>query len=605
MCGIIGACSEQDVTPFLLEGLHRLAYRGYDSAGLVVIDAAHHLQRKRALGKVQNLVDLIAQQPVHGTTGIAHTRWATHGLPSEENAHPHISNQSISIVHNGIIENFEMLRAELLAKGYTFTSQTDSEVIAHLLHDYAQEETDFLKVLLRLADALNGAYALAILCNEKAEKIWAIRKGSPLVIGLGNQENFLASDQLALLPATQRFIYLQEGDIACITKETVTLWDQAGQVVTRPVLTSTLSHDAASKGAFRHFMLKEIFEQPEALAKATQQTQIKQSIDDHLFNRAAAQLLNAAQHIYIVACGTSYNAGLTAKYWFEAIADIPCYVEIASEFRYREPVAPAYTLFITISQSGETADTLAALKLAKTMNFIGFLTICNSAESSLVRESDAMILTHAGPEIGVASTKAFTNQLLILLLAVLMRAQNAGKNIDALLTAVLDLPTYANQILTSSAQIKLLAQKFIHVKNTLFLGRGAIFPIASEGALKLKELSYIHAEAYPAGELKHGPLALVDADMPIILLAPHNHLFEKIYSNAQEIKARGGQLLILTDAPHRFIDFGDVLVMPAVPHCIEPILYTIPLQLFAYYVAVLKGTDVDQPRNLAKSVTVE
>lgn len=605
MCGIVGACSEHNVTAFLLEGLQRLAYRGYDSAGLVVLDKNHHLQRRRALGKVENLIHLIEKDPVSGQSGIAHTRWATHGLPSEANAHPHTSYDAISIAHNGIIENFSILRDTLTQQAYHFTSQTDSEVIAHLLHYYTTQEPDFLSALLKLADTLIGAYALAILCKDSPEKIWAIRKGSPLVIGVGAKENFLASDQLALLPATQQFIYLQEGDIACLTAESITIWDHSGALVTRPTITSNTSYAAVSKGQFRHFMLKEIFEQPQTLAKVIQHSFAEHTAHQRFFNAAAHRLLTTAKQIYILACGTSYNAGLTAKYWFEAIAGIPCYVEIASEFRYRHPVAPDGTLLITLSQSGETADTLAALRLATSMNFIGSLALCNVAESALVRESNAAILIDAGPEIGVASTKAFTNQLLTLLLSAMSCSEHAGKNIESLLASVLDLPAYVNQMLTAENQIKECAQKFIHVVSTLFLGRGINFPIAAEGALKLKELSYIHAESYPAGELKHGPLALVDANLPIILLAPNNPLLEKTYSNAQEIKARNGKLLIFTDVPERFSDLGDVLPMPSVPNCLEPIVYTIPLQLFAYYVAVLKGTDVDQPRNLAKSVTVE
>jgi len=605
MCGIVGACGKQDVTGFLLEGLHRLAYRGYDSAGLVVLDKNHHLQRRRALGKVDNLNLLIAEDPVSGRTGIAHTRWATHGLPSETNAHPHNSYDAISIAHNGIIENFAILRDTLIKQNYHFTSETDSEVIAHLLHYYTTQEKDFLSALVKLEHTLIGAYALAIMCKDTPGKIWAIRKGSPLVIGVGDQENFLASDQLALLPVTQQFIYVQEGDIVCLTAKSINIWDQNGAPAIRAAITSNTNYTEVSKGQFRHFMLKEIFEQPHTLAQVIQNCFAEHTAHNRFFNAQAHRLLTSAKQIYILACGTSYHAGLTAKYWFEALAGIPCYVEIASEFRYRQPVAPDGTLLITLSQSGETADTLAALRLATTMNFIGSLAFCNVAESALVRESDAAILIDAGPEIGVASTKAFTNQLLMLLLAAMTCKADAGKNIEPLLAAVLDLPAYVNQILTADSQIKACAEKFIHVTSTLFLGRGVNFPIAAEGALKLKELSYIHAESYPAGELKHGPLALVDAHLPIILLAPNNALLEKTYSNAQEIKARNGKLFIFTDVPERFSDLGAVLTMPSLPNCLEPIVYTIPLQLFAYYVAVLKGTDVDQPRNLAKSVTVE
>jgi glutamine---fructose-6-phosphate transaminase (isomerizing) len=605
MCGIVGVSSKKDVVAFLLAGLQRLAYRGYDSAGLVVLDKQHNLQRRRALGKVENLIHVTTENPISGTTGIAHTRWATHGLPSEANAHPHTSHNLISIVHNGIIENFSDLRDMLSKKNYCFTSETDSEVIAHLLHYYITQEKTFLSALLKLKQTLSGAYALAIISQDTPEKIWAIRQGSPLVLGIGDKENFLASDQLALLPVTQQFIYPQEGDMICLTAESIDMWDQQGTPVTRTAITSNTNYTEVNKGVFRHFMLKEIFEQPQTLAHVIQHCFAEHRHHDRFFNADAHRLLLAAKHIYILACGTSYNAGLTAKYWFEALAGIPCYVEVASEFRYRHPVVPNDTLLITISQSGETADTLAALRLATTMNFIGTLTLCNVAESALVRESDAAIFINAGPEIGVASTKAFTNQLLTLFFCVLTCAQQAGKNIAPHMAEILDLPAYVNQILTIKNDIQACAEQFMHVVSALFIGRGAHFPIAAEGALKLKELSYIHAESYPAGELKHGPLALVDAHLPIILLAPNNALLEKTYSNAQEIKARHGKLLIFTDAPERFQDLGTVLTIPSMPDCLSPIVYTIPLQLFAYYVAVSKGTDVDQPRNLAKSVTVE
>jgi glucosamine--fructose-6-phosphate aminotransferase (isomerizing) len=605
MCGIIGACAERNVTPILLEGLKRLEYRGYDSAGVAVIDNQNELQRRRVLGKVQNLINLIEKQPLQGTVGIGHTRWATHGAPNETNAHPHISNRSISLAHNGIIENFEPIRHELIEKGYQFTSETDTEAAVHLLHHYLQEEKNFLHVLLKLAQVLQGAYALAIIDTEIPQQIWAIRKGSPLVIGLGIHENFLASDQLALLPVTNEFIYLHEGDIACLTQTSVQIWDQMGNAVQRNITTASITLNATTKGDFRHFMLKEIFEQQQTALNLIEHTFEQQRFKTDAFISTTDQLLKQAKQIYIIACGTSYHAGLVAKYWLEHMTQTPCQVEIASEFRYRSPVAAPGTLLITISQSGETADTLAALRLAKQMNFIGCLAICNVPGSSLARESDALISTQAGPEIGVASTKAFTNQLLALLTVVVRLAEQKGEIINESLAAIFSLPTYINEVLSLDEQIKKLAQQFIHTKNTLFLGRGTLFPIAAEGALKLKELSYIHAEAYPAGELKHGPLALVDRNMPIVLLAPKNKLLEKIYSNAQEIKAREGRLFILTDEPLRFAHLGETLTLPSIPEIIAPIIYSIPLQLFAYHVAVLKGTDVDQPRNLAKSVTVE
>ncbi len=605
MCGIVGAIAERDVVPILLEGLKRLEYRGYDSAGVAILDEKQALQRRRVLGKVQNLVNLIESEPLHGALGIAHTRWATHGIPAEINAHPHVSNGSIALVHNGIIENCEEIKEKLKCAGYAFNSETDTEVFAHLLHSLYSEEKDFLKALQKTSQALRGAYAVAIICRDSPGQLWAVRKGCPLVIGLGIQENFLASDKLALLPVTQQFIYLEEADIACISRKDIQIWDVSGVKVQRQISVSNLTKDMASKGQFRHFMAKEIFEQPRVLHDVVASFCPQGKFDAASFGKLAYKLFEQTKQVVIVACGTSYHAGLVAKYWFERIAGIPCTVEVASEFRYRSPVVVPGSLFVTISQSGETADTLAALRLAKTMKYVGLITICNVAESSLVRESDAVLLTEAGPEIGVASTKAFTTQLLILLLTVMTIANIHHQNIEALSKAVLSIPHYLDEVLALDDLLKQLAHQFFHKKDTLFLGRGANFPIALEGALKLKELSYIHAEAYPAGELKHGPLALVDHDMPIILLAPKNALVEKIYSNAQEVKSRNGQLFVFTNDSASFAALGSIIPMPSVAEIIEPIIYTIPLQLFAYHVAVLKGTDVDQPRNLAKSVTVE
>lgn len=606
MCGIIAAVAKRDVVPILLAGLQRLEYRGYDSAGLAVrCPDKGTLERQRVVGKVQKLIDVLENEPLSGTIGIAHTRWATHGVPNQINAHPHDSHQILMLVHNGIVENFISLRQELMNEHYEFVSQTDTEVVAHLLHHYQKTETLFIDALLRLNQSLQGAYALAIINNQAPDELWAIRKGSPLVIGIGIQENFLASDQIALFPVTNRFIHLEEGDIACITTNEIKIWNQAGEMVSRPETTSSLNHEMVSKGIYRHFMLKEIFEQPEALQRLLNHAFIQNELRPEPFGGKVSSLCKKAKQIYIIACGTSYHAGLVAKYWLEEIAGIPTYVEVASEFRYRHASIPADSLLITISQSGETADTLAAAKIAPLLHFIGHITICNIAESALARLADAVILTEAGPEIGVASTKAFTNQLLALLIMVLATAQERHRDIKELILPVLNLPFYTTQVLKLNEMLKHHAQQFCHTNHLLFLGRGINFPIAAEGALKLKELSYLHAEAYPAGELKHGPLALIDSNMPCLLLAPSNKMIEKIYSNAQEIKTRDGKLFILTDEVSRFSEVGEVLTMPTIPEIIVPIIYTLPLQLLAYHVAVLKGTDVDQPRNLAKSVTVE
>jgi glucosamine--fructose-6-phosphate aminotransferase (isomerizing) len=605
MCGIVGAVAERNVVPVLIEGLKRLEYRGYDSAGLALLNVQHHIERRRVFGKVNNLVKLLEEKPVHGTTGIAHTRWATHGAPDELNAHPHVSNDTLALVHNGIIENCDEMRAKLIAAGYKFTSKTDTEVFVHYLHQQYELLKDFRQALEATAKALHGAYAIAIICKDQPDELWLVRKGCPLVIGVGIEENFVASDKLALLPVTQKFILLEEGDIARVRKNHVAIWDMEGKPVERAVSESSLTADHVSKGEYRHFMMKEIFEQPVVAQNILMRAFDGYRLKPEPFGEDVQKLFQRAKQILIIACGTSYHAGMVAKYWFESIAKIPCQVEIASEFRYRSPVAMPDTLFITVSQSGETADTLAALRLAKKMNFAGCLAICNVAESSLSRESDATILTYAGPEIGVASTKAFTAQLMTFLLSVLSLARLRGEEVAAYKQALLTLPVLLTEVLNIDEAVRQLAHQFIQKNHALFLGRGVNFPVALEGALKLKELSYIHAEAYPAGELKHGPLALVDHEMPIIFIAPKNSLHDKLYSNAQEVKSRDGQLFILTNDPTVYESLGATISMPTVPDILEPIIYTIPLQLFAYHVAVLKGTDVDQPRNLAKSVTVE
>ncbi len=609
MCGIVGAVAERNVVAILLAGLQRLAYRGYDSAGLAVSGEA--LERRRVEGKVERLAELLAERPLRGQTGIAHTRWATHGVPSKNNAHPHWSEGDIALVHNGIIENHEALRQSLSEQGYVFNSDTDTEVIVHLIHRYYQQTQDLLSAVQESLKDLEGAYALAIICRQEPERLIAARRGSPLVLGLGIDEHFIASDASALLPVTQRFIYLEEGDVVAMQRQQADIYDADGKRVEREVHTSELQADAVERGEYRHYMLKEIFEQPSALAATLEGRLQGQCIDPDLLGEGSAELLKGIKAVQIVACGTSYYAGLVASYWLESLAHIPCHVEVASEFRYREPLASPDTLFITISQSGETADTLAALEYAKTLGFDNTLSICNVAESALVRASDWALMTHAGPEIGVASTKAFTTQLLVLLLlsTVVGRLQgrlSADKETD-IVQALRKLPHDCERMLEQHQAVTELAQTFADKQNALFLGRGVHYPIAKEGALKLKEISYIHAEAYPAGELKHGPLALIDADMPVVAVAPNDHLQEKLKSNLQEVQARGGQLLIFTDhkASMPSSDYVTVIEVGAVNNISSPILYTLPLQLLAYEAALIKGTDVDQPRNLAKAVTVE
>ncbi|MBF4555567.1 glutamine--fructose-6-phosphate transaminase (isomerizing) [Pseudomonas sp. p50] len=610
MCGIVGAVAERNITAILLEGLKRLEYRGYDSAGVAVYTNDEKLERMRRPGKVSELELALEVEPLVGRLGIAHTRWATHGAPCERNAHPHFSGD-LAVVHNGIIENHEALRAQLKAMGYVFTSDTDTEVIAHLLNHKLKDLPDLTVALKATVKELHGAYGLAVISAKQPDRLVAARSGSPLVIGLGMGENFLASDQLALRQVTDRFMYLEEGDIADIRRDSVQIWDVNGQVVERESVQYRDGAEAADKGEFRHFMLKEIHEQPAVVQRTLEGRLSPNGVLVQAFGPQAAELFAKVRNVQIVACGTSYHAGMVARYWLEELAGIPCQVEVASEFRYRKVVVQPNTLFVTISQSGETADTLAALRNAKELGFLASLAICNVGISSLVRESDLTLLTQAGREIGVASTKAFTTQLVGLLLLTLSLGQvrgTLGAGVEATLVEELRrLPTRLGEALAMDSTVEKIAELFAEKNHTLFLGRGAQFPVAMEGALKLKEISYIHAEAYPAGELKHGPLALVDNDMPVVTVAPNNELLEKLKSNLQEVRARGGELIVFADEKAGMTN-GEgthVVHMPHIHDILSPILYTIPLQLLSYYVAVLKGTDVDQPRNLAKSVTVE
>lgn len=610
MCGIVGAVAERNVVPILMEGLRRLEYRGYDSAGIAVMEGAA-VSRLRRLGKVQQLQNALDDTPLRGSTGISHTRWATHGAPSESNAHPHMSHDNITIVHNGIIENYEELRKDLKAHGYRFESETDTEVVAHRIRYHLESVGDLTEAVKATVAELEGAYALVVMSASDPHKLVLARAGCPVVIGLGLDENFVASDVAALLPVTRKFQFLEEGDIAIVEQKKVTIFDATGEQVERPVKESELTADAAERGSFRHFMQKEIHEQAAAVARTLEERIANGKVMDAAFGPGAVQVLDATRGVHIVACGTSYHAGLVARYWIEQLCRLPCTVEIASEYRYRSPVVPAHTLFIAISQSGETADTLAALRAAKELGYESTLCICNVPESSMVRESELVMMTRAGPEIGVASTKAFTTQLaaLALLTVALARRNGLEKERERALVAQLgELPGLIEQVLSLDSAIEALAEHFVDKHHALFLGRGVQNPVAMEGALKLKEISYIHAEAYAAGELKHGPLALVDEDMPVVAVAPDNELLEKLKSNLQEVRARGGQLYVFADPR---VQFGDrvgihTMRMPALIQDFQaPILYTIPLQLLAYHVAVLKGTDVDQPRNLAKSVTVE
>ncbi|MCG7974926.1 MAG: glutamine--fructose-6-phosphate transaminase (isomerizing) [Candidatus Thiodiazotropha taylori] len=608
MCGIVGGIAHRDVVPVLMEGLKRLEYRGYDSAGVAVLDENQHLQRIRSVGKVSSLKGLIDQADLSSKLGIAHTRWATHGMPSERNAHPHMSGEQVAIVHNGIIENYADLREELSDKGFVFTSETDTEVIAHLLADIMKSQTDIVEAVRQASNKLIGAYALAVVSPDDPDQMVVIRAGSPLVIGLGDEENFIASDVFALLPVTQQFIFLEEGDLAHITREKVTIADLHGEPIEREIRTSQVSAAKAEKGPYRHYMLKEIFEQPAVIAETLEGRIHKGRLLEESFGHEAKALLDKTRNVHIVACGTSFHAGLVARYWLEEIG-VHCSVEVASEFRYREVVVPDDTLFVTISQSGETADTLAALRGSESKGYLGSMVICNVPESSLVRESNVALMTRAGPEIGVASTKAFTTQLVALRLFTLALAKRRGMSEEReqeLVNELHALPRQVEVILKLNDQIKQMANAFAERHHALFLGRGCFYPIAMEGALKLKEISYIHAEAYPAGELKHGPLALVDAEMPVICALPDDPLLEKVISNLQEVRARGGELFLFSDHNVKIgLDHYQNLTLSDIYPSTSPIVYSIPLQLLAYHVALLKGTDVDQPRNLAKSVTVE
>ncbi|MEQ9918105.1 glutamine--fructose-6-phosphate transaminase (isomerizing) [Pectobacterium aroidearum] len=610
MCGIVGAVAQRDVAEILLEGLRRLEYRGYDSAGLAVVDSEGNVARLRRLGKVQVLSQAAEESDLQGGTGIAHTRWATHGEPSEENAHPHVS-EHITIVHNGIIENHEPLRELMIGRGYRFVSETDTEVVAHLVHfEQQQNGGTLVEVVKRVIPQLRGAYGMVVLDNRDPSILVAARSGSPLVIGRGVGENFIASDQLALLPVTRRFMFLEEGDIAEITRRDVRVFDKAGQLATREEIESKVNYDAGDKGAYRHYMQKEIYEQPMAIKNTLEGRFSHGEINLSELGPKADELLAKVEHVQIIACGTSYNSGMVSRYWFEALAGIPCDVEIASEFRYRKPAVRKNSLMITLSQSGETADTLAALRLSKELGYLGSLAICNVAGSSLVRESDLALMTKAGVEIGVASTKAFTTQLTVLLMLVARVGRLRGMDTQIehdIVHGLQALPARIEQMLSQDKLIESLAEGFSDKHHALFLGRGDQYPIAMEGALKLKEISYIHAEAYAAGELKHGPLALIDADMPVVVVAPNNELLEKLKSNIEEVRARGGELYVFADEDAGFTSSENMKIIP-LPHIeevIAPIFYTVPLQLLSYHVALIKGTDVDQPRNLAKSVTVE
>ncbi len=611
MCGIVGAVAERDVTPILIEGLRRLEYRGYDSAGLTVLDSAAALARVRVPGKVASLATAASQSGLQGRVGIAHTRWATHGAPTEANAHPHQCRNDVAVVHNGIIENHEVLRAQQLAAGHRFTSQTDTEVIAHAVYNHHIEAgCRLVEAVLKASRELVGAYALGVISRHEPDTLVAARSGSPLVIGVGIGEHFIASDVAALLPVTRRFIFLEEGDIAEIRRDAVTLFNAQGEPVERPVRESQLSADAAEKGPYRHYMLKEIHEQPRAIAETLEGRTAAGGVLEAAFGPEAAALFGRVRRVQIIACGTSYHAGMVARNWFEGLAGVPCRVEVASEFRYRHPVPEPDALVVAISQSGETADTLAALKAAREWGFGPSVAICNVAESALVREADLALMTRAGPEIGVASTKAFTTQLVALLLLVtaLGRRFRINAALEAEIVAELvALPRQIEEVLQLDGEIHQLAERFSDKQHALFLGRGVQYPVALEGALKLKEISYIHAEAYPAGELKHGPLALVDEEMPVIAVAPTDALLEKLKSNLEEVRARGGELYVFADHSSGMngSDRFHLTVVPPVGSHVAPIAFTIPLQLLAYHVAVLKGTDVDQPRNLAKSVTVE
>lgn len=606
MCGIVGAAAQRNVTKILVEGLKRLEYRGYDSAGIAVLSNSE-LELRKALGKVAELEAKCIANPVKGHLGIAHTRWATHGKPSETNAHPHYSDH-IAVVHNGIIENHAQLRAELKSQGYEFYSETDTEVVAHLIHSLYEKTGSLKESLAQAINTFDGAYALGVISTREPDTIVCARSGSPLVVGVGIDENFIASDQLALRQVTDRFIFLEEGDLAEISTTKIDIFSSNGEPVTRDIVQLTDAEESADKGEYRHYMLKEIYEQTKVLNNTLQGRVSKTAVLEEAFGTEAKAIFDQVESIQILACGTSYHAGMIAKYWFEDWAGIPCAVEVASEFRYRKTVVRPNTLFVSVSQSGETADTLAALRGSD--GYLASLTICNVANSSLVRESDLCLMTLAGPEIGVASTKAFTTQLVALQLLVIAlgRRHDLSSEKEAeLVQGLHQLPELCASVLSLDKDIQAMSEAFSEKNHSLFLGRGVQYPVALEGALKLKEISYIHAEAYPAGELKHGPLALVDSDMPVVAVAPNDELLEKLKSNLEEVQARGGKLFVFADETSGFIndESTNVLNLPHVPLNIAPIIYTLPLQLLSYHVAVLKGTDVDQPRNLAKSVTVE
>ena len=622
MCGIVGAITaktelekgDHSVTPLLLEGIQRLEYRGYDSAGIAVLDSENSIKRVRAEGKVKNLEELINSSTLSGTIGIAHTRWATHGVPATSNAHPHIANSRAAVVHNGIIENHQQLREEQKKLGFKFTSETDSETVVHQIEFHLQNGSSLSDAVWSATTELRGAYALGVISPLEPELLVAARLGSPLVIGVGSNGNYIASDSAALITHTNKFIYLEDGDLAEIREDSIKIFNRKREAVERKIHTSSLSADDTSMGRYAHYMLKEIYEQPNAIAETLEGRIADDKVLEESFGPSVSELFDKIQAIQILACGTSYHAGMVARNWFEGVAGVPCHVEVASEYRYRHPVVLPGTLIVTISQSGETADTLAALNSVKNSslkNIIGSLAICNVAESSLIRESDFNLLTRAGPEIGVASTKAFTTQLtaLLMLVTVVGRRFNITDKIEnRIVTQLTSLSRFVESALTLEDEIKELAKRIVDHPSAIFLGRGVQYPVALEGALKLKEISYIHAEAYPSGELKHGPLALVDEDMPIITVAPNDDLLEKVKSNLAEVRSRNGQLIIFADHDAEMGKSSDgysiTIVPPAGDH-VSPIQFSIPLQLLAYHVALLKGTDIDQPRNLAKSVTVE
>ena len=612
MCGIVGAIAQRPVTGILLEGLRRLEYRGYDSAGIAVINSDYGISRTRALGKVEELSDKLVSEPALGTLGIAHTRWATHGEPSERNAHPHLSDDRIAVVHNGIIENYEVLREELISRGYQFNSDTDTEVVVHLIDAFLGADTTLLEAVNLATKELRGAYALGVISRDAPDHLIAVRQGSPLVLGVGIGEYFIGSDIQAMLPVTNRFIYLENGDSVEMSRDGFQIFDESGVAVTRALKESKASSMDSELGEYRHFMLKEIYEQPAAiqntLAGRVDLEKVRACISGN--TQALEQAFEQIKEVQIIACGTSFHSGLTAKYWIESLANLPCQVEVASEYRYRRQPKREGVLVVTISQSGETADTLAALEKIKTEGCLATLTICNVPESSLIRESDFSLMTVAGPEIGVASTKAFTTQLValqLLTIALMQRDSANAEKASEMLMNLKMLPLLIEQSLQKDASIKEMSEAFIDKHHALFLGRGELYPIAMEGALKLKEISYIHAEAYPAGELKHGPLALVDSEMPIVAIAPNTRLLEKLKSNLEEVRSRGGVLYLFADEKADITEQENIHIIrvPEMPESLIPIVYTIPLQLLSYHVAVFKGTDVDKPRNLAKSVTVE